>query len=382
MSTKIDSRRELVFVAPDLFERSGGIARISRATVLACHRHCVAAGARFTALSLHDGGAVRDERYLPAGCEWRGFGGDRLALARDVLRRAWARGHVGTVFAHINLASLGNLFPGRAKRFAIVAHGVDVWTPLRFARRRALVRAAEVWPVSEYTGRVAMRLHGIPPDHIRVIQNCLDPFWPPQPALAPRTPPFALAVSRLSSADRYKGIDITIRAFSRLPASVGPVELWIAGDGNDRARLEKLAAATHCRERIRFLGHVSDDRLRELYAGCAFFVLPSAKEGFGLVYLEAMQVGRAVIAATATAVPEIVVDGQTGRLVGPGDELGLAAAMASLFADPELAARFGRAGFERLSSNFGFERYAAKISEGLASAFGLEPVTAPTLKVA
>ncbi len=361
---------ELVFVAPDLFERGGGIARIARATALACHRHCGAHGARFTALSLHDGGAVRDERYLPSGDGWRGFAGDRVALAREVVSRAWRRGHAGTVFAHVNLAVLGNLFPGTRKRYAVVAHGVDAWVPLSPVRRRALRRAAEIWPVSDYTARVAARLHGIPRERMRVIPNCLDPFWEVPPPARASGQRFALTVSRLSVADRYKGIDVTIRAFGRLPAALGAVELWVVGEGDDRRRLEALASMG-ARPRVRFLGLVSDARLRELYEACAFFVLPSSKEGFGLVYLEAMASGRAVVAATATAVPEIVSDGVTGRLVGPGDEHGLAAAMASLFADPALAAHYGRAGRERVATRFGFDRYAGAVGEALGDVFGL-----------
>lgn len=365
------ARRELVLVTPDLFERGGGIARIARATALACHQHCAEHGAELSVLSLNDGGDVFDERYLPPGSRFVGFGGSRSRLVQELVARAWRRGHAGTIFCHVNFAVVGSLFPGRSKRYSVVAHGVDVWERLSLTRRIALRRAAEVWPVSDYTARVVCRLHGVHPHRTRVIQNCLDPFWPVSSLAHGPESRFALAVSRLSASDRYKGLEVTIRAFARLPPSLGPVELWVAGDGSDRSRLEALASATGAGDRVKFLGQVSDDRLRELYAACAFFVLPSSKEGFGLVYLEAMAAGRAVLAADATAVPEVVTDGVTGRLLGADDESGLALVMASFFSDPALASRYGEAGRKQAATKFGYQRYRRDISAAISEIFGI-----------
>ncbi len=247
---------------------------------------------------------------LPPGREatFLGFSGSRVRLIREVVCPSLVPyDHAGVIFCHVNLAVIRAAVPATKKSSLWSRTASTSWEQLSLPRRVALRRAAEVWPVSDYTARVVQRLHGVPTARTRVIKNCLDSFWSPGRSAPSPEAHFALAVSRLGKGDRYKGLDVTIRAFARLPASLGPVELMVVGDGEDRARLEALAAASGAR--VRFLGPVSDERLQELYGSCAFFVLPSSKEGFGLVYLEAMAAGRAVVAASATAVPEIVSDG-------------------------------------------------------------------------
>src|SRR4029453_732733 len=91
--------------------------------------------------------------------------------------------------------------------------------------------------------------------------------------------------------------------------------LVIAGDGDDRRRLEQKAAALGLGGRVSFLGYVTEERLHQLYARCAFFVMPSGRlEGFGLAFLEAMRAGKACIGG-AGAAEEVIENGVTGRIV-------------------------------------------------------------------
>ncbi len=86
------------------------------------------------------------------------------------------------------------------------------------------------------------------------------------------------------------------------------------------------------------------------------FAMPSIWEGFGLVLLEAMAAGRPIVASRVATIPEVVVDGLTGLLVPPGDPLALAEALAELANQPELAARLGQAGRERVRRQFSLEK--------------------------
>jgi glycosyltransferase involved in cell wall biosynthesis len=165
--------------------------------------------------------------------------------------------------------------------------------------------------------------------------------------------------------DAYKGIDTIIRAYSRVWPARPNSRLNVVGDGADRGRLEDLAARLGAGDRIRFLGAVDDSELREQYRNCRFFVLPSRKEGFGLVYLEAMAFGRPVLAARATAVPEIVRHRESGELVPYGDDLALAESMGRLFDDSELAMQYGQRGREIVASEFSFERYRTQVEYAL-----------------
>jgi len=86
------------------------------------------------------------------------------------------------------------------------------------------------------------------------------------------------------------------------------------------------------------------------------FAMPSIWEGFGLVLLEAMAAARPVVASRVATIPEVVVDGETGLLVRPGDPQALAEALAQLAEDPALARQFGEAGRQRLRTNFSIEK--------------------------
>lgn len=358
---------------PDLFDHVGGIARVSRATVLACHQHAARRGYRLTVHALRDTGHQHDERYLPAPSRYRAYNGSRARLAAAVVASAHAPGHAATIFGHVNVAALGLLFPPRLawpprRRYAVVMHGVEVWSPLPRLRRAALRSADALWPISHYTGDRAVTLHGLDRARLRVIPNCLDPsFVLAEDGAAERgdEPPYFLTVSRLEP-NTPKGIDHTIAAFAQAASDLPEgTRLVIAGAGEDHARLERLARVLGVGDVVELAGRVSAERLATLFAGCFAFVLPSANEGFGLVFVEAMSQGRPVIAAGSGGAPEVVSDGKTGILVDYGDVVAIADAMTSLAGDRDRAVALGAAGLERVRDRFTFQRYAGEIAAAL-----------------
>jgi glycosyltransferase involved in cell wall biosynthesis len=129
----------------------------------------------------------------------------------------------------------------------------------------------------------------------------------------------------------------------------GSASYAIVGGGDDRAFLEAVATRLRIRERVHFLGPVSDDVLAGLYRDCAAFVLPSGQEGFGIVYLEAMYFCAPVIAARAKGVVDVVRDEATGLLVAFGDVVGLSQAMDRLLTDHALRERLREAGRQQVT---------------------------------
>ncbi len=130
---------------------------------------------------------------------------------------------------------------------------------------------------------------------------------------------FYLIVSRLVP---YKRVDLAIKAFNKLG-----VPLLIAGDGRDRARLERLAAAN-----VRFLGRVSEQELRRLYSRCRAFIFPG-EEDFGLTPVEAQASGRPVIAYAAGGALDTVLPGQTGAFFSQRSPDALAEVVSSFQAE-------------------------------------------------
>jgi glycosyltransferase involved in cell wall biosynthesis len=163
-----------------------------------------------------------------------------------------------------------------------------------------------------------------------------------------------LAVGRLS---HYKGFDVLIAALAQTPDA----RLLLIGDGEEAEALRRLAAAPSVAGRIRFAGATDDAILQAAYATADALVLPSLDRGeaFGLVLLEAM---RARVPVIASAIPgsgigEVVVDGESGLLVPPGDADALAAAIRSI-GDAALRRRLAIAGRERWENRFTLERAA------------------------
>lgn len=165
----------------------------------------------------------------------------------------------------------------------------------------------------------------------------VDPFAHPRPYL--------LAIGRHV---HEKGFDVLVEAVSRLDGTpAAGLDLLVAGDGPERAALERAVAQRGLAGRVRFVGRADRPTAAALFRGATAFVLPSRHEPFGIVNLEAMAAGRPVVATAVGGVPEVVADGVTGVLVPPEDPEALAGALARVAADPAAAAAMGAAGAAR-----------------------------------
>jgi glycosyltransferase involved in cell wall biosynthesis len=118
---------------------------------------------------------------------------------------------------------------------------------------------------------------------------------------------------------------------------------------------------------VAFLGTIPRRELVERYRRAAIFCLPSRQEGFGIVFLEAMACSKPVVAARAAAVPETVLDGETGLLADPEDPEALARAIHSLLADSERRRAMGEAGRRRVEQ-YGAHRVAGSFLAGVQAA--------------
>lgn len=179
------------------------------------------------------------------------------------------------------------------------------------------------------------------------------------PYVHPR--PYILGIGRIVV---QKGFDILIEAYVRLLQRVPDApDLLIAGDGPERENLAALVEKLQLSGRIYLIGRADRPRAVSLFQGCTLFVLPSRHEPQGIVSLEAMACAKPVVAARVGGVPEIVLDGETGLLFPGEDAPALAAALETLLADPERAARLGAAGRARAEARFTWARIADEYFE-------------------
>ena len=181
-----------------------------------------------------------------------------------------------------------------------------------------------------------------------------DEAPPPAPPLSSRRPE-VLIVARLG--ERYKGHDELIACWPEVVAAVPGAILRIVGTGPDGNNLRQLAAQSTAASQIVFAGFVPDAELERIYAGATVFAMPSRGEGFGLVYIEAMRHGLAVIASDEDAGPEVVKHGQTGYTINRKREHELPDALIHLLKHPGEAAAFGEAGRRRWAEHFRFSAF-------------------------
>lgn len=149
----------------------------------------------------------------------------------------------------------------------------------------------------------------------------------------------------------YKGVDVLLKAFTM----VKNCELFIAGTGDLEKQLKDFAAAEKLEDRVHFLGFLPDDKLKQAYADCDIFVLPSVarSEAFGIVQLEAMIYGKPVInTALPSGVPHVSLHLKTGLTVAPGDPRSLALAINRLADDEELRENYGSNARKRVETYF------------------------------
>lgn len=349
----LPSRRDLVLVSAGLELDGGGRALAGRLLAGACARFARERGIGFRILTLGRDGAP------PAGVEVRSFAGRQAALALAVWRGQAADRRPAYVFDLLGPARVQAWVPASLRApYLVPLYGIEVWRPLSPDRRKALANATVRFAISAHTIERArpfcLGLDGVPVLPLALEER--EPAGPVDTPLLDRVGDgFLLIVGRMAASERYKGHDQILESLPR------EALLVIAGEGDDRHRLEARTREMGLGGRVVFTGFVSEATLAELYRRCAAFVMPSRGEGFGLVYLEAMRAGKPCVAARGSAAGEIVVDGETGFLLDPDDHRELSTVLSTLLDRPERARRMGEAGRERWRREFGLERFQERL---------------------
>ncbi|MBK1717892.1 glycosyltransferase family 4 protein [Thiocystis violacea] len=205
--------------------------------------------------------------------------------------------------------------------------------------------------------------HRFAPSQVEVIHNGIDCDAPPE---ASEDDGYALYLGRLS---HEKGIETLLASHAGI---ADEVDLAIAGTGP----LEEDIRARY--PKARFLGHLTGDALRETIRRASLIVVPSEwLENCPMSVLEAMALGKPVVASDIGGIPELVLDGETGLLFQPGDRVALRDALTRLMRDPDLRHRQGLAARRRVEEHFSLKRHNSallRLYQGL-----LKPVHAPDL---
>jgi glycosyltransferase involved in cell wall biosynthesis len=244
------------------------------------------------------------------------------------------------------------------------AHAKDVWTTPEWDLRQKLAEMR--WLVTCTAANAAfLRALAPSPERVALLYHGLDrqrfpsppPRWPTADGSSPQQPVALLTVCR---AVEKKGLDVLIEALAALPATLH-WQLTHVGGGPLLPSLQRQARASGIAERIRWLGPQSQSVVLDSYRQADLFVLPCRiaddgdRDGLPNVLLEAQSQGLACVSTAISAIPELIIDGETGLLVAADDPAALSAAMETLIRCPARRQGLGEAGMRRVGQVFSFD---------------------------
>ncbi|MBV8068485.1 MAG: glycosyltransferase family 4 protein [Acidobacteriaceae bacterium] len=269
---------------------------------------------------------------------------------------------------HLGLVKTLSVLRIGEARLVVFLHGMEAWQPLDPVTSRLLRRAALLLHNSEHTWSRFLvanpSFHGHA--HLAVPLGIGSPAAPDLPA--PDTPPSALMLGRLDTRENYKGHAEVIEAWPFVRAAVPGAELWIAGSGALVSSLTNLAERLNIKPAVRFFGAVPEEKKQELLIRSRCLALPSHGEGFGLVYLEAMRVGRPCLVSRIDAGREVVCPPDAGLAVNIEDSSAVAAGLVRLLQDGcswQARSQYARSRYEQ---NFTAAHFERRLMAALAGA--------------
>ena len=351
--------RRIVVATPAIGGRDG-ISEASRQWVAALER--LAPTTPIEVWSLGD--AERPECLTSPRTAFKTARGNRFTFSSFALRPHETDAGTLVISQHVHLVPVLLPLAWRGARLVPMLYGIEAWRPLRRLERAGLRRA---WRIGGLSRETVTRFRRANPDlaalDVKICYTCAPPVVPR--AERRTSGRFALIVGRMSAEERYKGHDALLDAWHDVRSRVPDAELIIAGDGDDRPRLEERARTLGLAGAVRFLGAVTSPELAALYDDCTYFVMPSTDEGFGIVFLEAMRAGKPCIAGRGAA-EEIIDNGIQGLIVDPADRGALTEALVRLFVDDAGRAAMGTAARRREAERFGPGQFTERVSELLA----------------
>jgi asparagine synthase (glutamine-hydrolysing) len=320
---------KILFLTLRTFSVTGGIEKVSRVAGKALYDLCEESGKELRICSMYDEPFSADEKYFPQQI-FTGFGVRRMLFSYQCVLKGIRNDTV--ILSHLNLLPVGYFIKLLAPKtkLVLIAHGIEAWKSFKGLQKRMLTRCDHILSVSEHTKDVLLKCNGLSPARIQVLNNCLDPFLL-KPLQAEKDPCLLekygiekedvvlMTLTRLSSSERYKGYDIVIESLQELIKKNPAFKYLIIGkyDHAEKRRLDQLIRKAGLESRVVFTGFVPDEELSRHFNLADIYIMPSEKEGFGIVFIEAMYYNKPVIAGNKDGSKDALLNGKLGVLVDP-----------------------------------------------------------------
>jgi glycosyltransferase involved in cell wall biosynthesis len=324
--------KKIILFTLQTFSTTGGIQKMTRTLAHSLFHISKQQGWDFKLWSLYDSRYDLMGQYL-APENFVGFGRSKSRLAFKTLRTATHADIV--ILSHINLALIGvviKLLRPKCQLW-LVAHGIEVWRPLNFIKRIFLKRYCDkIICVSAFTKTQMIKIHQSDPGKCIVLNNAIDPFIK-QPdefekpeylvnrySLTPANQ-VIFTLTRLASSEQYKGYEQVIKAVGRLKQQFPGIKYILSGqyDAAEKQRIQELIKACKVDDEVILTGFLNEKELADYFLLADLFVLPSKKEGFGIVFIEALACGLPVICGNADGSTDAIRNGELGTAINVND---------------------------------------------------------------
>jgi len=360
---------DVLFLTLKVFSATGGIEKVCRVAGKALYEYSIEKDLAVQVYTMHGHkDAAVNNRYFPSEM-FRGFGGKRIRCIIASVKKGYNSKLV--MMSHINLLLIGWMIKkiSPSTKLVLFAHGIEVWKPLNPLKRMMLKSCDEIISVSQYTNQKMQELHHIPKEKCRVLNNCLDPFLP-QPVESGKNEKLLLkygfkaehkilfTLTRLSSKERFKGYDKVLESLVELKTKYPETRYLIGGsfDYLEKTFLDERIRALGLTENVAMSGFIPDEQLASYFKLADIYVMPSMKEGFGIVFIEAMYYGLPVIAGNADGSVDALGNGKFGLMVDPQRKEELTAALSKMLDNrsaylPDQAALLEQFSYTRYKEN-------------------------------
>lgn len=311
------------------FSSTGGIQKMTRTLAHSLNNLAKKHNWSFKLISAYDAQNDVITAYLPA-LNFKGYKNAKVKFVFQSVFNASKQDIV--ILSHINLALIGVLIKILNPRCKIwlIAHGIEIWGPLTFIKKKLLNIADKVLCVSNFTMQKIINEHKINPNSCTVLNNVVDSFIQiPQKFNKPNylleryniqaNQPIIFTLSRLSSLELYKGHDQVIRVIKKLKVKYPQIKYVLAGkyDEIEKLRIDALIKENNVQNEVILTGFINDNELIDHFLIADLFVLPSKGEGFGIVFIEAMACGLPVICGNEDGSIDAICNGELGTAISP-----------------------------------------------------------------
>jgi asparagine synthase (glutamine-hydrolysing) len=322
--------KKILLLTLQTFSATGGIQKMTRTMAQAIQQVADKRRWKFNLWSGYDHSRDLDDTYTPAG-NFKGYNKKRSLFAIDACAKA-TRSDV-VILSHVNLALIGWVAKILNPKCEIwlVAHGIEVWRPLTLLKKRILGNCDKIICVSNFTKEKMVKMHNVDAGKCIVLNNALDPsiklpvdFTKPDYLLKRYNLTLkhkvVFTLTRLASTEQYKGYEQVIKAVSDLKIEFPDIKYILSGkyDDSEARRIKQLITDYGVQEQVIVTGFIDEKELEDHFLLADLFVLPSKKEGFGIVFIEALACGLPVICGNEDGSLDAIRNGELGKAINVG----------------------------------------------------------------